>query len=187
MYSIKVECNVSNLKLLQNEIKKIDKIIELNKSKDFNSFLKDKVWQTLQSVMNKRLTGGTTNDNEINLYRRSNYIEDITDGFILYNNARIPADKYNILPFDTSGYENGEFSIALAFEYGTGIYGNASLKVIKRTKNRDGESWDLPKNVYGKSSILFSGYKGFEIYRNVEIEVNKNIKSWYDEYLSKEV
>lgn len=152
----------------------------------FQAFLKEKCWATLQNVISLRLKGGTSNDNDIETYINGNHIRDIRDGFEIYNDARIPADKYNILPFDTSGYDNGEFNLGLAFEYGVGVYNTVQYKPQSHSKNRRGEKWYLPKNVFGSSNILYEGYSGFEIYRFTAIEIEKNLQKWVEEYFKKE-
>ena len=196
---LKISSSVQNLDKLEQQIKRVDKLLELGKD-GFNKYLKTKVLETLEKVMNQRLSGGTTNDLEISLYRKSNHIRDTSDGFILYNDAKIPANQYNMIPFDTSGYPDGQFNIALAFEYGVGVAAVGSynkgtssfvpweyntLEISKRRNKKKEPQWYLPKSVHGESGILTSGYKGFEIYRFVVDEVNKNIKQWTNEYMNK--
>lgn len=174
---LKVSHNITGLINLQKEINRVNKILETQK--DINNFIKEKVKQTLNEVMSDELKGGTTNDEAISLYISSNQIEDTSNGFILYNNATIDANTK-----EKSTYPNGQFSIALAFEYGVGIIG-------QNTPDPYNKAWDYNVNNYNfgwtfKNSkgevVSTAGYMGFEIYRKVADKVNKNLSSWYKEY-----
>lgn len=178
----------------------IENYAKLCKTKRFQEFLKSKVIDTLNDVINKNIDSlHTTNQEEVELYLNSNHIVDTTDGFILYNDATIPADKYNLLPFDTSGYPSGQFSIALAFEYGVGIMGQGSYNngyftpweynntdTSRRRTKKYAPYWLLPKNVYGLSGILTQGYSGVQIYGDVARMVNRSIHRWTCEFMEKE-
>ena len=198
-----VDINVDNLKELSRYIEYVEKVSNFYKDTGFQEFMKQKFLETANNITNQRVVGGTTNDNEIELYKASHKIIDYVDettgnkGFILYNDAKIPADFYNTLPFDTSGYPNGEFSIALAFEYGTGLtsqgsysssdfvawdYNNVSST---RSKHHTGESWYLPKNVMGESNIKTYGYIGFEVYRFIAEEIKAHLLKWVNDYTRK--
>lgn len=174
---LKISHKITGLNDLQ---KKIDKIEELQESqKKANDFIKNKVLQTLNEVMSSEIKSGTTNDDAISLYKSSNHIEDTANGFILYNNATIEANVKDKTP-----YPNGQFSIALAFEYGVGIIG-------QNTPDPYNKAWDYNVNNYnfgwyfkdtdGKYHET-GGYKGFEIYRKVADIVNRQMNSWYKEY-----
>lgn len=179
---LKVSSKIVGLKNLQKEINRVDKILE--GQKELNNFIKNKVLQTLNEIMKSELIGGTTNDDAISLYKSSNHIEDTNNGFILYNDATIEANAK-----DNSKYPNGQFSIALAFEYGVGIIG-------QNTPDPYNKAWDYNVNNYnfgwsfrnkdGKV-VNTGGYMGFEIYRKVADKVNKDLNSWYKEYQNKEV
>jgi len=194
MLNIKID--TQGLNKLQKHIEIVEQLLKIKNDKNFQQFLQEKVMEVVKRITNERLVGGTSNDEEIDLYKNSHHIEETDNGFILYNDAKIPADKYNTIPFNTSGYPNGMFSIALAFEYGTGVIGimtgnskswNYNDINSSKSKNRKGQMWYLPKNVYGESGILYSGYMGFEIYRYTEIECKARMSEWVNEYLSKEV
>lgn len=194
-----VDISIDNLGGLSRYIEYIEKVSEFYKDTNFKEFMKQKFLEVVKNVTNERVVGNTTNDEEIDLYIQSHKIIDIDDGsgFILYNDAKIPADKYNTLPFDTSGYPNGEFSIALAFEYGTGMVGAGSYIndnfiawdynniVSTRSKHHKGRTWYLPKNVLGSSGQYTSGYEGFEVYRFTAEEIKANLIKWVNEYIRK--
>lgn len=180
---LKVKCEVKGLQQLDATIKYINQLIQMKSDKNFQKFIQDKVMATVQQVTRDRLIGGTTNDEEIVEYIENHKIREEEDGFVLYNDTKIPADKYNTLPFDTSGYPEGMFSIALAFEYGTGVIDTSNITRSESHK-RMGTQWYLPKKVYGESGVLFGGYDGFGIYKYTKIEIEKNLPKWVKEYFN---
>lgn len=183
---MKTNLKISNFEEIDKMIENTKKLYQLQSSTEFIEFVKDKTKNLLEQIMAQKFNGSSTSNNlEIEDYKKNNHFENIKNGFILRNNTTIPADKYNTLPFDMSGYADGEFSIALAFEYGTGIYGQANLRVTNRSKNSKGNSWYLPKNVYGKSGILTEGYPAFGIYTELAKQINLNIDKWFKEFLEK--
>ena len=184
MKNLTIKIELGNIKALDKQIDYVDKMLKMKTDKDFQQYIQDKCMKTLEEITNQRLVGGTTNDLEFDLYKKSNHIKESEDGFILYNDAKIPADKYNIIPFDTSGYPDGKFNVALAFEYGTGIVNTTNITKSSSHKKL-GDKWYLPKSVMGESHILTSGYKGFEIYRYTAIEITKKLKSWVNDYYTK--
>lgn len=181
---LKVSINSQGTKELEKHIKVVEKFLSIKGDSKFNQFIQEKVLQTLNQVMQSRLTGGTTNDDAISLYMNSNHIENTSNGFILYNDCSIPANsKYQ------DSYPDGQFSIALAFEYGVGIIG----------QNTDVERfipWDYNVNDYNFGWFFKAsdgkyhqtgGYTGFEIYRYTADEVERNLNKWVKEYYDKEV
>ena len=171
---------------INNEVKglkNIDKVLSmLNKSSkknDLNSFIKEKVQEVLLQVMSEKLVGGTTNDEEIQEYKKRNYFKDIENGFILYNDTMALPGKY--------GHESYPFSIALAFEYGVGITGagkNIEGHWEYDIKGHGNEGWNYTKN--GKTYHT-NGYEGMEIYRTITQRVNSNLKNWVKEYMNRGV
>ena len=176
-----INTTIQGLDKLQERINEIENLIKLQGNNSFNTFLKQKVLETLESVMATRLVGGTTNDEEISLYRSSNHIEDVPNGFVLYNDATIDVGEKL-----SSKYPNGKFSIALAFEYGTGIVGEGTYEKGSSTFT----PWEYNVNNYNfgwkyrKNGTTYStyGYQGFEIYRNVVDIVKNNLNEWIKEY-----
>lgn len=181
---LQITANIQGLKELDKHIKIVEKFMSLKNDKNLNKYLQEKTLEVLNKVMNARLSGGTTNDDAISLYKNSNHIEETNDGFVLYNDCSIPANTKN-----SSNYPNGQFSIALAFEYGVGIIG----------QNTDVERfipWEYNINNYNFGWFFKSsdgkyhqtgGYQGFEIYRYTADEVEKNINQWVKEFYEKEV
>ena len=178
----KANFDVSGLKELDKHINYVNKMLNMKTDKDFQNYIKNKCMSALEELMDRLLIGGTTNDYAIELYKSSNHIQDEEDGFIIYNDAKIAADtKY------PDNYPNGEFSIALAFEYGVGIVGDGQYI------NDHFSPWEY--NVHGYSKNWFyipedgelgwartSGYKGFEVYRNLAITIEQNLKKWVEDY-----
>jgi len=175
---------VTNLEDLQKHLDFVRKMLSMATDKTFQDFIKSKVLELADKVTNERLVGGTTNDDVIAEYKSNHKIRDYEEGFILYNDTTIPANAK-----DVSGYNEGNFCVALAFEYGVGIVG-------EQTTNSE-NAWQYDINNYGQSGWVFiknddswertRGYAGFEIYRNIAIQVNSNIKDWVTEYYEKEV
>lgn len=180
---LKVKVDVKGLKELDKHIELVNKMLKMKTDKDFQTFIQNKCMGTLEKVMNERLTGGTTNDEAISLYRSSNHLQEEEDGFIIYNDAKIPAISSGLYP-------NGQFSIALAFEYGVGITGQGTYE------NDYFQPWEYNVNNYnfgwfyptgdGSYSTTY-GYMGFEIYRYTIIDIQKNLNSWVEEYFRKKV
>lgn len=182
MLNIKID--TQGLEELQKYIKFVEQMAKMKTDKKFQKFIQQKVLETVNKITNERLVGGTTNDSAISLYKESNKIREYEEGFILYNDASITANAK-----DTSSYPNGEFSVALAFEYGVGIIG-------QNTPNNDG-AWAYNVNNYNfgwwfKSEeddkyYETAGYMGFEIYRYTAIECQNKLKDWVKEYYDREV
>lgn len=184
---LKVNASVSGLKELQKEIDRVQNLIKMKSDNGFNKYLQDKFMEVATRVTNERLVGGTTNDMAIQKYKSSHHIIPDENGFILYNDCTIGADTS--MP---DKYPNGEFSIALAFEYGVGIVGEGTY---------DGKyftPWDYNVNGYNFGWVYPTengengydttyGYMGFEIYRYIAEEINNNLAKWYDEYYRKVV
>lgn len=177
---LKVSCEVTGLKELENKIEYIKRLSQMKVDKSFQKFIQEKVMQTLNKVMSERLTDETTNSEYIEEYKLRNKIREEEDGFVLYNDFTIPA----ILTTQSNkirDYSQG-FSIALAFEYGVGIVGQ---------ENPVEGAWEYNVNNYEKGwyyktmngEVLFTdGYKGMQIYRYTKIEVENNMPRWVKEY-----
>ena len=182
MFTAKMQ--VTNLEEFQKHLDFVKKMLSMKTDKSFQDFIKNKVLDLANKVTDERLLGGTTNDEVIEAYRTNHKIRDYEEGFILYNDTKIPANSK-----DTTGYEDGNFCIALAFEYGVGIVGEQS--------NNSENAWQYDINNYGQSGWVFvlqdgtwertRGYAGFEIYRNIAIQVSSNIKDWVMEFFKEEV
>ena len=181
---LNINTNVEGLDALKSQIEYIDKLKSMQTDKSFQQYIKDKCFKTLEKVMNARLVDGTTtNDDSISLYRDSNHIIDTDDGFIIYNDAKVDANVVGVQN-SASNYPNGEFSIALAFEYGVGIVGpeTGNPNAWNYNVNNYNFGWVLPKNVLGTSGVIYAGYKGFEIYRYTAEEIQTNLSKWVKEY-----
>lgn len=190
---LNVNISIDNISNLDNVLKKVNKA----KINTFNEFVKRKVQKVLEQVIADNLVGGTTNDDSFELYKNSNHFEDIKDknssGFILYNDARVSHE----------GYDSGIFSIALAFEYGTGIIGagdnisgaweynindnhvyyhGEDIPGWWISKTKVGSSETFGESIKG-SAVITRGYHGMEIYRKVADIVNQNINEWAKEYM----
>lgn len=183
----KVDYSVDSIKKIEDHIKYVNAMIKMKEDHSFQKFIQDKCMQTLNKVMNNRLVAGmTTNDDSIELYRSSNHIQEVEDGFIIYNNAKIPANVKGVQN-DISNYPNGEFSIALAFEYGVGIVGMNTLNPNAWEYNIKDYyfGWVLPEDVLGEKGVYYMGYTGFEVYRYTAEEIKAQLPRWIKEYFAK--
>lgn len=183
----RIETNIDSIQKIDKQIKYVETMMKMKEDTSFQDFIKQKCMQTLQDCMNSLLiVGNTTNDDSIEIYRTSNHIEDIQDGFVIYNNAKIPANVFG-KQNNASNYENGMFNLALAFEYGVGVIGieTRNPNAWQYNVNNYESGWYLPKNVLGKAGIKYEGYKGFEIYRMTAIDIERSLPKWVREYFSK--
>ncbi len=190
---LKVNFEIKGLKELDKKIEYIKKLSQMKNDKDFQKFIQDKSMEALEFVMNERLgTWMTTNDDSIELYRSSNHLREMEDGFVIYNDAKIPANVKGVQN-DLSNYKDGEFSIAMAFEYGVGIIGMStdSPNSWEYNVNNYNFGWVLPgeiANMYGiPKGSEFAGYQGFEIYRYTTERIKRYLPRWVEEYFRKEV
>lgn len=168
----------------------LDKLISLvndfskSNNTELNSYIKKEVIRIYEQVMNRELIG-TTNDNEISLYKSSYGTRDIENGFILYNNATIPQSDINSKNKQT--YPKG-FSIAMAFEYGVGVVGIST---------GDPNAWDYDIHNYGQkgwkykdktgNKISTTGYQGLEIFRKTQAKVTEELPKIIEEYFNKKI
>jgi len=179
---LNVNVKISGLENLKNKIELLKQLANLENDNAFNLFIQDKCMKTLTSVIDERLIGGTTNDEYIELYKSSNHIVPNKNGFVIYNDAKVFVEGAN-----GDNYPENQFSIALAFEYGTGIVGDGTYTEDKFT------AWEYNKNKYNfgwyykkdNQSFHTYGYQGFEIYRNTVIKIEENLNDWVKEYLKK--
>lgn len=175
MLKIKVETN--GLEKLEKHIDYVNKMLKMKTDVNFQKYIQDKCLATLNKVMNERLSNKTTDNGYISLYKKNNFIEETKDGFILYN--------HTVIPIELEGY-GGEFSIALAFEYGIGLVGAENPKENAWAYNVKGheKGW-----IYFKNGRFYRtrGYQGMEIYRYTAIEIEKNLNRWLNEYFREKV
>jgi hypothetical protein len=185
---LKVNIEIKGLKELDKQIEYVKNLMRMKTDTNFQKFIQDKVMQTLNKVMEERLSNDTTNNEYIEEYKLHNKIREEEDGFVLYNDFTIPAilttqntRNQNRDNGIVRNYSNG-FSIALAFEYGVGIVGqeNPVEGAWEYNVNNYQDGWYY-KDVNGV--VLFTqGYKGMQIYKYTKIEVEKNLPKWVNEY-----
>lgn len=194
--SLTVQTDIDSVKKLDSYIARVKRYGQTQRSKGFQEFIKDKVMNTLVETMGERLQDNNTNSDFISLYWASNHIVDTQDGkgFILYNDAKIPANVNGVQNIPEN-YPEGMFSIALAFEYGVGIVGMTTD--YDGTKYSPWEynvqdynfGWYLPKDVrlqYGiPKNYTYMGYEGYEVYRYTADKVEKRLPKWVQEYFDK--
>ena len=185
---LKISKDIQGLSKLQKHIDFVEKLLKMKTDLAFQKYIQNKVLETADKVTNERLIGGTTNDDAIDLYKSNHKIREYKEGFILYNDTQIPAIVKGTQN-KIDNYPNGQFPIALAFEYGVGIIGQNTNNDNAWAYNIQGYyfGWYLPKEVTGEVGIQYAGYMGFEIYRYIAIEVEKNLNKWVKEYFEKEV
>lgn len=165
----KIDINITGLDKLDKQIEFVNRMINMKTDVQFQKYIQNKCLETVKQVTDRlmRYDGPT-----VELYKSNHKIREISGGFELYNDTVVDAE--------TEGY-NGIFSIALAFEYGTGIVGSENPKV---------NAWGYNLNNYEKGWTYFkneafhftAGYEGMEIYRYTAEEITKNLKKWVTEY-----
>lgn len=163
-----VKLQVSGLKELQRKIDYIKKISTIRTDSKFQKFIQDKFLETVNKISRENLFSGELTEE----YISNNKIRTFSEGFVLYNDT--------VVETDTEGY-GGVFSIALAFEYGTGLVGQENPKV---------GAWEYNVNQHENGWYYFKdgtfnftrGMQGFEIYRLTQEEIKKQLPKWVDEY-----
>jgi len=167
---INVKVDVKGLKELENTIKKIDSLIQLQKNVNMQTWFQEKCLETVNEVAKRRVTfTGETVDR----YLANNKLEKLENGFVIYNDTYVESNSKEF---------GGKFSIALAFEYGTGLVGAERAKdgAWRYNINNYDDGWLYFKN----NKVHFTrGYEGFEVYRFAKIEIEKNMNKWIEDYL----
>lgn len=168
MVGLKVKTKVKGLDKLKNYIEFVQKFATLKTDKKFQKYIQDKFLETVNRISLERLTGGEMTQ----IYIENNKIRELDDGFVLYNDTSVETES--------EGYD-GQFCIALAFEYGTGIVGQNNPKVgaWSYNVNQHEKGW-----TYFKDGIFHftRGFAGFEIYRFTLEEIKNNLENWIMEY-----
>ena len=177
--------DIKNKQQLDSVYSFVVKILKIDKDEKFQKFMQEKALETVRRVSDELLIGGTTDDEYIEEYKSRHKIQETSDGFVLYNDTVIPPSMLPISEANAQNYPNG-FSIALAFEYGIGIVGENSPKPNAWEYNVN--NWNFAWH-YKKYEELYStyGYEGFQIYYTTANEIKKNLTTWLDEYMRKEV
>lgn len=180
----KVNTQIDSIEKIDKHLKLVQKLSEMKNDANFQKFIQEKSMEALTKVMSNRVrSNSTSNDDSIELYMNSNHLIELEDGFVIYNDAKIPANVSGIQN-DIQNYPNGEFSIALAFEYGVGIVGISTdnPKAWEYNVKDYNFGWYLPSDVFGESGIRYMGYTGFEVYRYTAIEIETQLMNWVKEY-----
>lgn len=178
-----VDIDIKGLEKLEHHIEFVNAMLGMKTNGTFQKFIQEKVLRTAKEVTNRLLVGGTTDDEYIEEYKINHKIREFDGGFILYNDTTIPTSMLPVSEKTAENYPNG-FCVALAFEYGIGIVGENDAKV--GAWNYNVNNWNFAW-YYKKNDVLYStyGYSGLEIYRNIAIEVEKNMASWVKEFINK--
>ncbi len=167
---LKTKIDIKNLDYLRRTLEVISMLQNYKDDKKFQKYIQQKCLKVIQDKINQLLpyTGET-----VDVYKNNNKIEEYNEGFIIYNDTSVGSE--------TEGYE-GKFSIALAFEYGTGIVGQENPKenAWQYNVNQYEKGWTYYKN---DSFHFTKGLQGFEIYRYSSEEINKQLKGWIYEYM----
>lgn len=166
----------------------IDKVLsKINLSKNstsLNAYLGKKALEALKKVTLERINlndDTNTNKEAIQSYIEHNQMETIPDGFVLYNNMPRIAWRN---PKTGQSYE---FSVALAFEFGTGDVGDGSaIEADKFGYQYNMHNYNFGWNytgIDGQEHHTY-GYIGTEIYRFTRQVIEDNIQKWYIEYIN---
>ena len=166
---LKVKLEVNGIEKFKKHIEFVKKMALLKTDKKFQEYIQNKFLETVNQISMQRLPLGSLSLN----YIEHNQIRKVDNGFILYNDTTIETD--------TEGY-GGKFSIALAFEYGTGIVGQENPKKnawAYNVKEHTG-AWLY----YGEDGLfhITKGFEGYEIYRFTLEKIREKLKDWINEY-----
>lgn len=174
--------NKQHLDEINNYVQNLLKMIDDTK---FQKFIQDKSLEVVRRLSDELLIGGTTDDEYIEEYKSRHQIQEIDNGFVLYNDTVLPTSMLPVSESTAQNYPNG-FSIALAFEYGVGIVGENSPKLNAWEYNVN--NWNFAWH-YKKYDELYStyGYEGFQIYTLTAQEIENQLPNWVNEYMAKEV
>lgn len=178
---VKFDCSVDNLEGLKQKLEYVQSLSNMQKDKKFQKVIQGKCLEVARKVTEEKLTGGTTNDEYIQEYKTNHKIREFSNGFVIYNDTVIPASAISTKHLED--YPNG-FSIALAFEYGTGIVGEthpvAGAWEYNLKDYNFGWYYKVNEEIYHTY-----GYQGFEIYRFTASEIEKQLPKWVIEYAKK--
>ena len=183
-----VKTEVDGLDKLDRHIKFVEGFMTSKTNTEFQKYLQEKVLDTVNRIARESIHD-TTNDEYIEEYILRNSIREESDGFVLYNDFKIPAI---LVTKDTKNqdrdlglvrnYDDG-FNLALAFEYGVGIVGQ---------NNPVNGAWDYNINNYGKGGWYYKtlsgeilrteGYRGAEVYRKTAEKIHDELEGWVLEY-----
>lgn len=198
---LKISSSVQNLDKLEQHIKRVDKLLELQKDQ---SLLCEKLATQMLKILNQVAKQRinlipTSNDDLKGSYLNNNKYRIEGNTIILYNDLCVvsPASKIS---------DEYTFCVALAFEYGTGVIGKENPKIgawsydVNSGRNRafiNGEQldgWWLPKEKAGGVKILaeskngnavvVQGYEGMEIYRFAREEIVKQLPKIINDLLN---
>lgn len=159
---------IQGLDKLKQHIEFVKKMALLKSDENFQQYIRNKFLQTVNQISMERLPDGDLKSE----YIAHNQIRELSDGFILYNDTTIETES--------EGYD-GQFSIALAFEYGTGLVGQENPKIgaWEYNINNHQNGWIYFKN----GSFHFTrGMEGQEIYRFTLEEIKKQLPNWIRQY-----
>ena len=171
---LKPNVKVNSLEKLQDYINYVEKFSKMKTNKNFQKYIQQKCLDVvIKTASNLFLNGDYNSMNDLfALYIENNKIREEINGFIIYNDLSVSTD--------TEGYD-GTFSVALAFEYGTGIVGQDHPKAnaweynVKQHTN----GWIY----YQNGQFWFTkGFEGFEIYRLSAEEIKNQLKDWIMNY-----
>lgn len=186
-----INVSVDSIKKLDKHIKYVERMLKMKEDTKFQKYIQQKCLETVKKVSYQRI-GLNTNEEYVEEYISRHNIREVANGFVLYNDLTIPAilSTRNTSNQDRDqgivrNYDNG-FSIALAFEYGTGLVG---------AENAVQGAWDYNVNNYGElgwyykplngDAVRTRGYQGFEIYRYTAEEIKAMLPKWVNDYLSR--
>lgn len=197
----KINTTIQGLDKLQKEIDRVDKLLQLQTNIQlFNTKLAERMLKIVNEVANNRISMfPTTNEEHKSEYLRNNKYQIEGNTIIIYNDTKITSPKSRV----SDAYE---FSIAMAFEYGTGIIGEQNPKIgawkydVNKENNRafvDGEKidgWWIPKSKAGGvntlaesrsgNAVVVQGYEGMEIYRFAREEIIKQLPKLINDLLN---
>ena len=171
--SLNIKTNIDGLKEFEKYIEFVEKISFLQTDKKFQKYIQDKFLETVNRISIERLPEGNLKQE----YIQHNQIRETDSGFVLFNDTTVAT-------VGGGGYGGkfiGTFSIALAFEYGTGIVGQENPKqgAWEYNINNHENGWYYFKD----GSFHFTrGMEGQEIYRFTLEKIKEQLPNWIRDY-----
>ena len=199
---LNIKGKVDNLDGLKKIIDGVEKQNKMQSNiNELYAKIQKKCLDIVKSVARQRLSAsGTTNQDYYDDYIQNIRIKDSNDkGFTIVSDLVVHKPE-------TRHSKAYDFSVSLAFEYGTGIIGmgstdappwyiyniNASKNFVKLAENEYEEGWWIPISKAGSSvtfgtsksgnAVVTKGYEAVEVFRYSAYEINTHLKDWIKEF-----
>lgn len=199
---LNIQPKVDNLSGLKTILDGVEKQCQMqNNINKLYAIIQKKCLDTVKKVARQRLSAsGTTNQDYYD-----DYINNIRIGESNEKGFTIISDLVVHKP-ETRHSRAYDFSVSLAFEYGTGIIGmgstdappwyrynvNESKNFVKLGENDYEQGWWIPISKAGNSvtfgtsksgkAVITKGYEAVEVFRFSAYEINLSLNKWVQDF-----